>query len=203
LVTAEFAPAGCVVIVTVVNTAELGVVNPMLMLLIEPVVVGPIVTCPVPVGLRFTLAFAPVTLTAPIADKLVNCPVFGVVAPILMLLIVPSWVGPIVSTPLPVGAMVILLFALENVTSPVMVNVEKVPALGVVAPITTLSKDPVVAGLTVNVLLTDRLGIVPLVANDNVFVVAFVVIASPFELVRFNVLFDEFKAIVFWPETAR
>jgi hypothetical protein len=168
-----------------------------------PGAVGAIVTTPVPVGLIVTLAFAPVTDTAPVADNAVKTPVVGVVAPMVMLLIVPGFVGLIITVPVPVGLIVIFEFAEENVTAPVTVNALNVPARGVVAPIVTLSSVPSVDGLTAKVLLTTRFAILPLVLNVSVFVPALVEIAIPLVPARVNVLLVEFNPTVVCPATAR
>ena len=186
-----------------VNTAVLGMVAPIVTLFIVPVVAGLIITLPVPVGEILTDALVPVTLKAPLADKLVNAPVLGAVVPIAMLFIDPNVFGLIVTVPVPVGAIVILEFAELNVTDPVTVNALNVPALGVVAPIVTLSSDPSVLGLTTKDVVTAKLGNVPLVANDSVLVAALVVTTIPLFPTTVSVLFVEFNPTVVCPATAR
>ena len=181
----------------------LGVVAPIDTLLILPNVVGAIVITPVPVGLIVTLAFAPVTDTAPVADRAVNAPVLGVVAPMAMLLIDPKLVGLIVTVPEPVGLMVIFEFAAVNTSGPATVSALNVPARGVVPPIVTLSSVPSTDGLTAKVLLTTRFAILPLVLNVNVFVPGLVAIAIPLVPASVNVLLVEFNPTVVCPATAR
>lgn len=62
---------------------------PIATLFIVPAVAGLIVTTPVPVGASETLALAGLRETAPEAERVVNAPVEGVVAPMVVLLIVP------------------------------------------------------------------------------------------------------------------
>jgi hypothetical protein len=89
---------------TVVNLPVVAVVAPMVMLLILPATAGLIVTvAPVPVGLKITAAFDGDNVTVELAVKVVNAPVLLVVAPILILLIVPKVAGAIVTVPVPVG----------------------------------------------------------------------------------------------------
>jgi hypothetical protein len=126
---------------------------------------------------------APVTVTD------VNLPVPAVLAPIFILSIVPVVVGFITTVPVPVGLIVTVALAGLNVVVPVVVNVLNVAARGVDAPITILSNDPVVLGLSVNELLTDKSGIGELLARlkESVFVKALVVSVTPFDPVIFNV----------------
>jgi hypothetical protein len=97
--------------VTVVNLPVVAVVAPILMLLIVPAVAGAIVTVPVPVGLKITLALAGENVAVDVVVNVVNLPVVAVVAPILMLLIVPAVAGAIVTVPVPVGEIVTLALA--------------------------------------------------------------------------------------------
>jgi len=91
--------------------------------------------------------------------------------------------------PVPVGLIVTVALAGLNVVVLVVVNVLNVAARGVVAPITILSSAPVVLGLSVKELLTDKSGIGELLArlSARVFVTVLVVIVTPFDPVIFNV----------------
>jgi hypothetical protein len=99
-------------------------------------------------------------------------------------------VGAIVIVPVPVGLNVIVAFAELRFTVLVAVNVVKVPAFGVVAPIITLFIAPVVAGLTAKLLVTVKSAIEFPVLIYNVFVAELVVIAIPFIPITFKTLLD-------------
>jgi len=118
-----------------------------------------------------------------------NLPVPAVLAPIFMLSIFPVVVGLIVIVPVPVGLIVTLAFAGLNVVVLVVVNALNVAPRGVTAPIIILSNAPIVLGLRVKELLTDKSGIGELLArlNASVFVTVLVVIVTPFDPVIFNV----------------
>jgi hypothetical protein len=128
----------------------------------------------------------------------VNLPVPGVLAPIFILSIVPVVLGLIVNVPVPVGLIVTVALAGLSVVVLVVVKLVNVAPRAVTAPITILSKDPVVLGLSVNELLTDKSGIGELLAKlrASVFVPAFVVIVTPFDPVIFNVFDVAFNASV-------
>lgn len=135
---------------------------------------------------------------------LVNVAAAGVTDPIITLSSVPPATGEIINCPDPVGLIVTLAFAGVKLTTFVAVNDENVPALGVVVPIVILSKVPVVAGLIVNVLVTDKfcMLIVGLILKVSVFVELLVVTAIPLFPTTVSVLVVAFKPIVFCPDTA-
>ena len=91
----------------------------------------------------------PVPLTVLDADKVVNAPVEAVVAPIDMLLIVPSVPELIVIVPAPVVVYDCALVVVLAVTAPVAVSAVNVPARAVVAPIDILLIVPAVPELMV------------------------------------------------------
>jgi hypothetical protein len=99
-------------------------------------------------------------------------------------------VGLITTVPVPVGLIVTVALAGLNVVVLVVVNALNVAARGVAAPITMLSNDPVVLGLSVRELLTAKSGIGELLArlNASVLVPVLVAIVIPFDPVTFNVL---------------
>ena len=78
------------VLVSVVNVPASGVVAPIDMLLIVPAVPELIVIVPAPVVVYDCALVVVLMVTAPVADSVVNAPVDAVVAPIDMLLIVPT-----------------------------------------------------------------------------------------------------------------
>lgn len=134
----------------------------------------------------------------PVNVTVVNLPVPGTLAPIFILLILPVVAGLTIMLPVPVGLMVTdALFGLRLV-APVDVKVVNVAALGVVAPITMLSKAPVVVGASVSVVLTDKFGIVVELAKFTVRVLVAGVVATviPFEPVTFNVFVVAFNVNV-------
>lgn len=92
-----FAPAASVtwplVADKLVNAPDAGVVPPIDILLIEPVVPGLIVTDPDPVGEIVTLALAGLIETVEVAVNVVKLPGFGVDAPIVTLSNVPATAG--------------------------------------------------------------------------------------------------------------
>jgi hypothetical protein len=190
-VTALFGPAGWLVIVSVVNLPDAAVVEPIAVLLIVPVTVGLTISVPVPTGLIVILALLPFIVTLPVAVNVVTVAAAGVIFPMITLFIEPVIVaGAIAIVPVPVGLNVIVAFAELRFTVLVAVNVVNVPAFGVLAPIITLFIAPVVAGLTVKLLVTVKSAIELPVLMYNVLVVALVVTATPFVPTTFNTLLD-------------
>ena len=179
-----------------VNLPVEAVVAPTLTLSIFPVTPDPIVNTPLPVGLIVMLALFELKFTTPLADKVVNAPVAGVALPMFVLLILPVVAGLIVTDPLPVGLNVTFAFAGLNDIAPVAVKEVKAPALGLVAPIITLLIDPVVAGFTVKVLVTNKFGKLPPVLNESVLVAVLVVTKIPEMPATVRVLLVASKPIV-------
>ena len=174
-----------------VNLPDAAVTEPIAVLLMVPVIVGLTVSVPVPTGLIVMVALLPFILTLPVVVNVVNVAAAGVTFPIVMLFIEPVVLaGAIAIVPVPVGLSVMVAFAELRFTVLVAVNVVNVPALGVFAPIITLFIAPVVTGLTVKLLVTDRSAIELPVLIYNVFVVALVVIAIPFIPITFKTLLD-------------
>jgi hypothetical protein len=105
-------PTGNADIVIEVNVPAAGVVPPIAILFIVPVVALVILITPLPVVDKLIL-FAPAARVTipPVADKLVNAPDAGVVPPIAILLIDPAVAGLIVIDPDPVGDIVTLALA--------------------------------------------------------------------------------------------
>jgi len=197
-VTALLGPEGWLVIDSVVNLPDAAVTEPIDVLLIVPVTVGLTVSVPVPTGLIVMVALLPFILTLPVVVSVVNVAAAGVTFPMVMLFIVPVVLsGAIATVPVPVGLSVIVEFAELRFTVLVAVNAVNVPAFGVVAPIITLFIAPVVAGLTAKVLVTVKSAIEFPVLIYNVFVVALVVIATPFVPTTFKTLLDALRLIVF------
>ena len=203
IVTALVAPPGAPVIDTVVNLPVEAVVAPTLILSILPVTPEPIVNTPLPVGLIVMLALAELKFTIPLADNVVNAPVAGVELPMFVLLILPIVAGLMVTDPVPDGLIVTFAFAGLNDIVPVAVKEVNVPALGLVAPITTLLIDPVVAGFTVKLLVTNKFGKFPPVLNESVLVSVSVVIKIPEMPSTVNVLLVASSPIVSWPATCK
>jgi hypothetical protein len=130
-------------------------------------------------------------LTLPVAVKVVTVAAAGVILPMVMLFIEPVVLaGAIVIVPVPVGLNVIVAFDELRLIVLVAVNVVKVPALGVIAPMITLFIAPVVVGLTTRLFVTVKSAMLLPVLKDSVFVAAFVVILMPFVPTTFNVLLD-------------
>jgi hypothetical protein len=82
-----------VVSVILLKEAEAGVVAPIITLSILPVVAGLTTNVPVPVGLIVMLAFAGLSVTAPVVANVLKTPVDGTVAPIDILSKVLALVG--------------------------------------------------------------------------------------------------------------
>jgi hypothetical protein len=164
---------------TVVNLPVEAVVAPTLTLSIFPVAPEPMFNTPLPVGLIVMLALFGLKFTIPLADNVVNAPVAGVELPIFVLLILPVAEGLMVTDPVPDGLIVTFAFRGLNDIVPVAVKEVNVPALGLVAPITTLLIDPVVDGFTVKLFVTNKFGKLPPVLNESVLVVVFVVTKIP------------------------
>ena len=95
------------------------VVAPIDILLIVPSVAGLMVTTPVPVGERTSLALAGERVTAAEAVRVVNAPDAGVTAPTVALLTVPPLMVPV----LIVGLVRILLVSVSAVARPTKVSV--------------------------------------------------------------------------------
>jgi hypothetical protein len=187
----------------VVNLPVEAVVAPTLTLSIFPGTPEPIVNTPLPVGLIVMLALFELKFTTPLADKDVNAPVAGVELPMFVLLILPVVAGLIVTDPLPVGLIVTFAFAGLSAMVPVAVKEVNAPALGLFAPIITLLIDPVVAGFTVKLLVTNKFGKFPPVLNDSVLVAVLVVIAIPEMPATVSVLLVASKPIVSCPVTCK
>jgi hypothetical protein len=81
------------VAVSVVTVTAAGVILPIVMLLIAPVVLGAIVTVPVPLGVSVTVELTGLRLTVLVAVNVVNVATFGELAPITTLFIAPVVVG--------------------------------------------------------------------------------------------------------------
>jgi hypothetical protein len=109
-------------------------------------VAGAIVTVPVPDGLIVTVALAGLNPTVELASSVVKLPAALVVAPMLMLLIVPAVLGLtvnapaglIVTVPVPVGLSVTAALAGLNVVVLDVVSVVKAPEFAVTDPIGVL-----------------------------------------------------------------
>ena len=164
--------------------------DPIETLLMLPVTVGLTINVPVPTGLIVTVALLPLMLTLPVAVSVVKVAAAGVTLPIVTLFIEPVVDGAIITVPVPVGLSVTAAFEGLRLIVLVAVNVVNVPALGVFAPIMILFIAPVVAGLITKLLVTVKSAIVLPVLINNVFVVALVVIATPFVPTTFNTLLD-------------
>jgi hypothetical protein len=118
----------------------------MVILLILPNVAGAIVTVPVPVGLNVTVALAGLNVVVFEEVKVVNAPVLAVLAPILILLMLPNVAGAIVTLPVPVGLIETeALFGLI-----VVVEVELNPANVLDNPVLTAPVTPI-PPVTINV----------------------------------------------------
>jgi hypothetical protein len=144
----------------------------------------------------------PLNVTFPVAVSIVNVAGAGVVAPMAVLLIFPVTDGLIITVPVPVGLIVMLAFAGLKFTVDNAVKPLNVPAAGVVAPITTLLIEPVIAGLAASELVTDKSEIVPLVLKIILFVTGSVVIVIPPAGCNVSVLFVELRLTVDCPATA-
>jgi hypothetical protein len=191
--------------VTVVNVPTAGVILPIVMLLIEPVIVGLIDNTPEPVGLRVIVELFPVHDKLPVTVSEVNVPAAGTFAPIVTLSILPVVAGLIATVPDPVGEIVTFPVLGLNETEVVAVNVVNCPLLGVVSPIVVLLIEPVVDGFAVNWSVTVKLAneITLLALKVTVFVVLLVVIEIPFPPTSVNVLLIGVKLIVGCPATPK
>ena len=89
------------------------------------------------------------SVTAPVAVNAVNVPAADVVAPIVMLLIVPSVAGPMVTTPVPVGCNSTFALAGLNVTVLDAVSVVNDPV------------EPLIPILLIEPVVPDEMVIVP------------------------------------------
>jgi hypothetical protein len=135
----------------------------------------------------------------------VNVPATGVVAPIIMLSILPVTAGLIVTVPVPVGLIVTLPFAGLSVTDCVAERLVKVPAAGVRLPIVILSNVLADVGFNINEDVTVKfctLKLVVLRFKDIVLVAVFVTKLNAPLVTIFKVLLFGLNAIVPFPEDA-
>ena len=154
-------------LVNVVNVPAAAVVAPMVILLIEPIVAGLIVTLPVPVGCKLTLLLAGFRVTVLLAVNVpvtTSLPVTLKSPPTFKFLAMPT---PPLTTTAPLVVPVLCVVDV-NVVAPLLVNVVNAPLLLVVAPILILSMLPAVVGLITTVPLGLRLALVVAVKSVNV-----------------------------------
>jgi hypothetical protein len=165
--------------VNVVTAAELAVTDPIGVFCKLPAynlsdIPTPPVTTSVPLVVLVDPVFC-VSVTAALAVNVVNAPVLLVEAPILMLLIVPSVAGLIVTTPVPVGLNTTLAFAGLIAAAPLLA-VNAPPTVSAFRTVVV----PVVAPKLTVVAACPMLSVVALALNKVAVPVDVVVMSAPF-----------------------